>query len=237
MEFVKLSPQHDDIVTDISFDYYGKRFATCSTDKHIKIWTLNNSPNISDENKSSVVDTSSWTSYDIPSAHSESIWRLSWSHPEFGALLASCSEDRTVCIWEEQEVVSTKGSRDRWIKKATLSDSKRPINDVKFAPKHLGLKLAAAAADGFIRIYEAGDLFSLSFWQMQDPIHVEDVMLDANSGEDVSGNISEHGLTCLSWCDSPFESPRLAVGGYSKRAVVFVQNNGKWTQVCGRRPC
>lgn len=56
-------------------------------------------------------------------------------------------------------------------------------------------------------------------------------MLDANSGEDISGNISEHGLTCLSWCDSPFESPRLAVGGYSKRAVVFVQNNGKWAQV------
>ena len=37
-------------------------------------------------------------------AHSGSIWRVSWAHPEFGQVLATCSFDRTVIIWEEQGV-------------------------------------------------------------------------------------------------------------------------------------
>ena len=29
---------HDDYVHDISFDFYGKRIATCSSDQKIRIW-------------------------------------------------------------------------------------------------------------------------------------------------------------------------------------------------------
>jgi hypothetical protein len=36
MEFVELS-SHDEIVHDIVFDYYGQRFATCSSDKLLKV--------------------------------------------------------------------------------------------------------------------------------------------------------------------------------------------------------
>lgn len=155
MEFVKLSP-HDDVVHDISFDFYGRRFATCASDKRIKIWDL-------------VEETGEWTCYDIPRAHNDSIWRLSWAHPEFGQLVASCSEDKTICIWEEQESVTNLKTeqRDRWQKKVQLSDSKKSVNDVKFAPRHLGLKVAAASADGTVRIYEATDVFSLNYWQLQ----------------------------------------------------------------------
>lgn len=32
-------------------------------------------------------------------AHSGSVWRLSWAHPEFGTVLATCSFDRTVSVW------------------------------------------------------------------------------------------------------------------------------------------
>ena len=39
MEFTQLtSAQFDYFVHDIAFDYYGRRFATCSTDGKIKIW-------------------------------------------------------------------------------------------------------------------------------------------------------------------------------------------------------
>ena len=155
MEFVKLSP-HDDVVHDISFDFYGRRFATCASDKRIKVWDL-------------VEETGEWTCYDINRAHNDSIWRLSWAHPEFGQLIASCSEDKSICIWEEQESVTLLKSeqRDRWQKKIQLSDSKKTVNDVKFAPRHLGLKVAAASADGTVRIYEATDVFSLNYWQLQ----------------------------------------------------------------------
>lgn len=48
-----------------------------------------------------------------------------------------------------------------------VSDSKKSINDVKFAPRHHGLKFASASADGKLRIYEATDCFVLSHWNLQ----------------------------------------------------------------------
>jgi WD40 repeat protein len=156
MEFTQLTSVHDDVVHDIAFDYYGRRFATCASDKRIKVWDLDN-------------ETSDWKCYDIQRAHNDSIWRLSWSHPEFGQLIASCSEDKTICVWEEQESVNPlkTDQRDRWQRKVQISDSKKSVNDVKFAPRHLGLKLAAGSADGTVRIYEATDVFSLNYWQQQ----------------------------------------------------------------------
>ena len=225
MEFVKLSPKHDDLVTDISFDFYGKRFASCSIDKNIKVWTLNN-------------ESSQWSCSEIPRAHQDSIWRLSWAHPEFGQLIASCSEDRTVSIWEEQEAITVQAiesTKDCWLKRASLSDSKRSVNDVKFAPRHMGLKIATASADGLIRMYEATDVFTLTYWQMTDFFRVEDtteVLPDITANYNLSEHgFSEHGLTCLSWSDCPFEAPRIAVGGYSKRAVIWSYLNSKWIEV------
>jgi nucleoporin SEH1 len=155
MQFATLSSPHGDVVHDISFDYYGNRFASCSSDRCIKVWDL-------DAN-------GTWSSCDIPRAHQDCIWRLSWAHPEFGQLLASCSEDKSVNIWEEQEVVNSGDgeAKGKWQKKVQLSDSKKSVNDVKFSPRYLGLKLATASADGMVRIYEASDVFSLNYWPMQ----------------------------------------------------------------------
>lgn len=36
----------------------------------------------------------------------------------------------------------------RWMPAATLNDSKYGVVDVKFAPRHLGLRLASASEDG-----------------------------------------------------------------------------------------
>lgn len=153
MDFVEVSPSHEDLVHDIAFDFYGKRFATCSSDKHIKIWTL-------DEEKDS------WTSYDIPRAHQNSIWRLSWANPEYGQLLASCSDDNTICLWEEQESTTVSdSSQDRW-KKVKLASHKKSVNDVKFCHRSLGLKLASVCADGYLRIYEALDIFDINKWDL-----------------------------------------------------------------------
>lgn len=125
-----------------------------------------------------------------------------------------------------------------------MTDSKRAINDVKFAPRHLGLKLASAAADGYVRIYEATDVFSLNYWQLQDSVQVEETSMDkaSSSQAEVGGaqavmqqpgapsKESEHGLMCLSWNESPFDTEMIAVGGHSKRAVVLVRSKttSKW---------
>lgn len=33
--------------------------------------------------------------------HTGIIWRVTWAHPEFGQVIATCSHDRTTGIWEE----------------------------------------------------------------------------------------------------------------------------------------
>lgn len=42
----------------------------------------------------------SWAVY-ASQAHTASVWRVTWAHPEFGSILATCSFDRTAAIWEE----------------------------------------------------------------------------------------------------------------------------------------
>lgn len=179
-----------------------------------------------------------WVSTDF-TAHSGIIWRLSWAHPEFGQLLASCSEDKTICVWEEQESLTPSatqssggGQKEKWLKKVSLSESKTSIKDVKFAPRHLGLKLASASADGCIRIYEATDVFSLNYWQVHDTIEVENTIGTSQESAGSSGRYSSHGLTCISWNDCPFEPAKLAVGGYSKHAAVWTcdRKTGRWVE-------
>jgi nucleoporin SEH1 len=157
MEFIQLTEsQHDVHIHDIAFDFYGKRFATCSTDAKINIWDFD-------------LNSGLWVGTEISDCHNKTIWRLSWAHPEFGNIIASCSEDQIVKIWEEQTSVTRSQieNPERWLQKAQLTDSKKAVNDVKFGPRHLGLKLASASADGVVRIYEALDVFSLNYWQLQ----------------------------------------------------------------------
>lgn len=61
-------------------------------------------------------------------------------------------------------------SQSQWVKKISLVDSRTPVTDVKFAPKHLGLQLATCSADGVVRIYEAPDVMNLSQWSLNHEI-------------------------------------------------------------------
>lgn len=151
-------------------------------------------------------------------AHDNSILRASWAHPEFGQVFATCSTDCTVRIWEEQEGAVGDGQKQsRWQSKAQLTDSKRSVNDVQFAPRYHGLKIATASADGSVRIYEANDVFSLSYWPMQD-------CFDAHA--------EEHGVTCLSWNSSVFEPPMLATGGAGNCKIWSYDDTvRKWNKI------
>ena len=106
---------HTDTVHDVQLDYYGKRLATCSSDRTIKLFE------IVGEHLQPISDLSGhegpvWQvqpactllqamnpCYAISEA-AEPVFNLqvAWAHPKFGGLLASCSFDHKVILWKQQ---------------------------------------------------------------------------------------------------------------------------------------
>ena len=68
---------HDDYVHDISFDFYGKRIATCSSDQKIRIF----------EKKTVDGGNVEWILTDDltgSKGHSGAVLKAKWADPEFG---------------------------------------------------------------------------------------------------------------------------------------------------------
>ncbi|CAG8570258.1 6936_t:CDS:2 [Paraglomus occultum] len=190
---------HEDLIHDVAYDFYGKRLVTCSSDQRLKV-------------REFVEETGVWEDVATWKAHDGSILRVAWAHPEYGQVIASCSFDRTVRIWEEQEY-EPKNSDNRFGMRARLPESKSAVQDIEFAPNALGLKLAAVAADGSIRIYEAMEVTNLKKWTLLEEFNV-------------SGSIhmkEAEGNYCISWCPSRFHASMIAVG-CGKEARIYKQN-------------
>jgi protein transport protein SEC13 len=120
--------KHEDMIHDVQLDYYGKRLATCSSDRTIRIF------DITQENK--------------PLAelkgHEGPVWQVAWAHPQFGSILASCSYDHKVFIWRE-------GQNAQWSKIYEYKHDSS-VNSIAWAPQELGLILASASSDSTIVI-------------------------------------------------------------------------------------
>lgn len=199
----KFATLDGDVVQDIQFDYYGKRVAIASSDMHIKVW---------DPAEDGQFQCSSdWK------AHNGTIWKISWAYPEFGQLLASCSSDRLVHIWQEpltsassssaaapsSDPTPAGGKRGRgWELKATLADSRDQVVDVAFAPPILGLKLAICSTDGYVRIYQCDDVVKLNYWHSTEEFSVNSPGGGPESSVEKEGRAdasAERSCNCLSW--------------------------------------
>lgn len=178
---------HEDLVHDVVYDFYGRYVATCSSDQHIKVFKADK-------------QTNKWELSDSWKAHDSSIVAIDWASPEFGRIIASVSYDKTLKLWEEnpdQDECSGK----RWNQLCILNDSQGALYDVKFAPPHLGLKLATIGNDGTLRIYEALEPSDLRAWTLTSEINILKIP-PANHLQSDFG---------LSWCPSRFSPERLAV--------------------------
>lgn len=180
--------EHKDLIHDVSFDFYGTRMATCSSDHTVMVWEL--------EKNGEWHCSSSWRT------HTGSVWKITWANPEFGQILATCSFDRTVAVWEEVEAPNT--GKCTWVRRANLVDSRAPVKDVKFAPKHLGLQLATCSVDGCARIYEAPDVMNCSAFSVQNQIKCK------------------MRCSCISWNPSSYKGfkPLLAIGSDEKDSAA-----------------
>lgn len=128
-------------------DYYAKRLATCSSDKTIKIFDITGETQ---------VQTSVLNGHDGP------VWQVTWAHPMFGSLIASCGYDRKVIIWKERD-----DAKNNWYPvfeyTHTLSGkfifclsltSINPfiVNSISWAPHEFGLILACGSTDSNVSI-------------------------------------------------------------------------------------
>jgi len=136
---------------------------------------------------------------------------VAWAHPEFGQIIASCGFDRYVRIWEEVEGVEN----NKWQQRAPIPDFTDTIQDIKFAPRKMGLILAAASDDGFVRIFEATDVTNLSLWSLKESFEVQKK------------------ISSISWNMNPYESkPRMVVGTKEDSAIQIWEYNEsqrRWT--------
>eukprot|EP00953_Heterococcus_sp_UTEX-ZZ885_P019226 10746-Heterococcus_DN1.PRE.1 len=133
--------------TDVQYDYYGKRLATCSSDQTVRVWDLD------EKLASSLLKMTIAAVRSLTTVH-----RI-------------CIQ----CGREEQEGLrgdAAAQSRVTWYPKAQLSDSRKQVQDIAFSPSHLGLKLASGSADGSVRIYEAIDVMNLNHWPLQEVFEV-----------------------------------------------------------------
>jgi nucleoporin SEH1 len=71
------------------------------------------------------------------------VTRIAWAHPEFGSILGTCSNDKSIQIFEERK---SQNEKELWSKVYRLFENKLKFEDLKFGPKSLGLLFAAASS-------------------------------------------------------------------------------------------
>lgn len=203
--------KHADMIHDAQLDYYGKRMATCSSDRTIKIFEL-----IGDNDYKHTADIK---------GHEGPVWQISWAHPQFGSILASCSYDHKVFIWKEVQT-------NVWTKIYEHSHDSS-VNSIAWAPHELGLILATASSDrtlAFLEYNEQADTFAVQVIKNAHDIGCNAVswapatsigsLTDSDSGADAASKI-ERSLVKM-----------VASGGGDNQVKIWKCLDNQW----GREP-
>ncbi|PSS15035.1 hypothetical protein M430DRAFT_142388 [Amorphotheca resinae ATCC 22711] len=125
---------HDDMIHDAVLDYYGRRLATCSSDRTVKIFEVEG-------------ETHRLT--ETLRGHEGAVWSVSWAHPKYGNILASASYDGKVFIWRE--------TNSQWTRIYDFALHTASVNTLSWAPHESGCLLACASSDGNVSVLEFKD--------------------------------------------------------------------------------
>ncbi|GAA6061681.1 hypothetical protein JCM10212_005973 [Sporobolomyces blumeae] len=130
---VQVETGHQDMIHDAQLDYYGRRLATASSDRTIRLFDIEHDD--------------SYRLVDSLQGHDGPIHALAWAHPSFGSIFASCSFDGKVFIWKENE-----GPQKGWTKVKEHLLHTASVNAIAWAPHELGPILACASSDGKVSV-------------------------------------------------------------------------------------
>uniref|UniRef100_A0A0D6R9Q3 Uncharacterized protein n=1 Tax=Araucaria cunninghamii TaxID=56994 RepID=A0A0D6R9Q3_ARACU len=198
----KVESGHQDVVHDIAIDYYGKRLATCSADRTIKLFGLSTSDNP--------------TPLATLTGHEGPVWQVAWAHPKFGSLLASCSYDRRVIVWREGQ------QENEWAQAHVFAEHEGSVNSISWAPHELGLCLACGSSDGSITVFTAREDGS---WDKTKIDQAHQVGVTAVSWAPAAAPGSSVGQPA-----DPVQ--KLVSGGCDNTAKVWKFYNGSWKLDC-----
>jgi len=148
--------------------------ATCSSDRTIKVFdtgtttttTTSGDGGGGGENvanhpppQEAIVERANATTL---TGHEGPVWQVSWAHPKFGALLASCSFDHTVMIWKETS--SNVFSRVYVTPKGFFDGS---VNAISWAPHEFGCAVAACSSDGSVAVISSNSNVAGGGWRSE----------------------------------------------------------------------
>lgn len=197
---------HDDLIHDAQFDYYGKRLATASSDKTIKIFDVSGDQQV-------LVATLK--------GHDGPVWSVAWANPKFGTLLASSSYDGKIFIWREDQP-------NQWVRVFENADHTASVNSVSWGP-HQSLSLAAASADGSVSILTYKQ--ESKQWA-REVIHAHHGGVNAISwGPDVKVAALLAINQQVAGSNSVYVQRRIVTGGCDNKIKIWRENEqGKWEE-------
>jgi protein transport protein SEC13 len=144
---VTVETAHSDMIHDCVLDYYGKRLATCSSDKTIKIFEI-----VPPKGAGQGAGGQGSTSHQLLETlrgHEGPVWQVAWAHPKFGTILASAGYDGKTIVWREQS--------GAWSKLVEHNVHAASVNSVAWSPHEQGAVLACASSDGKVSLLEIKD--------------------------------------------------------------------------------
>jgi protein transport protein SEC13 len=148
--------------------------------------------------------------------HEGPVWQVSWAHPKFGVILASCSFDGSVLIHRESK------PREWTLLHAARNLHESSINGIEFSPHEFGLQAAAASSDGRVSILEHEPN---NTWNVQ---YIQDNNLGVNA---VSW--APHGAYYDPSQPDQVEEPRLVTAGCDNKVRFWVRGPDGWTEDAG----
>jgi nucleoporin SEH1 len=219
-------PAHKSAVTCVAWSHpeYGSLLATTGADSDCKIWE-----------ERSVVVNQQYHGGNLPTNSTNTPTNsigmnhgptalASYNLAMNAATTGSGSSGGLGVVPLNQQQQQQHGSR--WTLKATLSDARKALTCVAFAPRHLGLKILVGGADGCVRVYEAIDIMNLAQWILTATLTVySNTTAAASSGPTAppaaatSRSQSTWGVVSVSWCTGRFEQPSFVVGGAQHLAI------------------
>lgn len=209
IDVTTINEESKEQIYDMSFDWYGKRLAVITGDRKVKIYKKDKSGRFQYSSKFN--------------GHQGPIWRVKWAHPDFGSVIATCSFDNTIIIWEEDEntIISNEQEVEKlmstWVEKGKLYVRSDSVEDIKFSPKHMGFMIGAVYANGKIIIWDINQLSS-----------------DSRKFEE---KLTDRQLTSITWNKNCFDTPIFIVGmgpPESAQEVFVKSSKGKMRMRVGR---